>query len=105
MHPRNAFATMLGAGFDIKISHHIALRLFEGDFLLTNFKCPPGRAREGWQKNVRFSSGIVFRFGGNPPATAAGKSCADCVLLSGQEHGVSGFRGHRSGHRDGQRSG
>ena len=66
----NAFATMLGAGFDIKISHHIALRLFEGDFLLTHFNNPvsTGGQVEGWQKNVRFSTGIVFRFGGRPPA-------------------------------------
>jgi opacity protein-like surface antigen/outer membrane protein OmpA-like peptidoglycan-associated protein len=64
-----SFATMLGAGFDIKVSHHIALRLFEGDFLLTHFKNAGevGSQVEGWQKNVRFSSGIVFRFGGNPP--------------------------------------
>jgi outer membrane protein OmpA-like peptidoglycan-associated protein len=66
----NVFATMLGAGFDIKITHHIALRLFEGDFLLTHFKDSSsiGGQVEGWQKNVRFSTGIVFRFGGKRPA-------------------------------------
>ena len=68
----NAFAAMFGAGFDIKINRHIALRPFEGDFLLTHFKDPTsaGGLESGWQKNVRFSSGIVFRFGGNPPAPA-----------------------------------
>jgi opacity protein-like surface antigen len=63
----NAFVTMLGTGFDIKLSRHIALRLFEGDFLLTRFKNPlsaDGEAR-GWQKNARFSTGIVFHFGGS----------------------------------------
>lgn len=61
----NAFVTMLGTGFDIKLSSHIALRLFEGDFLLTRFKNPlsaDGEAR-GWQKNARFSTGIVFHLG------------------------------------------
>lgn len=61
----NAFVTMLGTGFDIKLSRHIALRLFEGDFLLTRFKNPLSADDEsrGWQKNARFSTGIVFHLG------------------------------------------
>ena len=64
----NAFVTMLGAGFDIKVSHHVALRPFEADFLVTHFKNPlsTGGQELGRQKNVRFSTGIAFRFGGNP---------------------------------------
>jgi outer membrane protein OmpA-like peptidoglycan-associated protein len=61
----NAFLTMLGTGFDIKISHHVALRLLEGDFLLTN-AFSTGGPGQGWQKSVQLSSGIVFRFGGDP---------------------------------------
>jgi outer membrane protein OmpA-like peptidoglycan-associated protein/opacity protein-like surface antigen len=64
----NTFAAMIGTGFDIKLSRHIALRLFEGDFLLTHFKDPfSASGDQVWQKNARFSTGIVFRFGGNPP--------------------------------------
>jgi opacity protein-like surface antigen len=71
----NAFALMAGVGFDIRITRHIALRPFEGDFLLTDFKNPlsaSGQTR-GWQDNVRFSTGIVFRFGsvGAPPPPVA----------------------------------
>src|SRR6202044_2764174 len=64
----NTFAAMFGAGLDIKVSRHIALRLIEGDFLLTHFAnpVPAGGPERGWQNNVRLSSGIVFRFGGNP---------------------------------------
>ncbi|MGH9771943.1 MAG: OmpA family protein [Candidatus Acidiferrales bacterium] len=77
----NAFATMLGTGFDIQISHHLALRPFEGDFLLTHFKNPlsTGGQESGWQDNVRFSAGIVLRFGGNPappPRAAMAASCS-----------------------------
>jgi outer membrane protein OmpA-like peptidoglycan-associated protein/opacity protein-like surface antigen len=63
----NAFGTMFGAGLDIKLSHHVALRLFEGDFLLTHFYnvSTPVSQVPGWQDNIRLSSGIVFRFGGN----------------------------------------
>jgi outer membrane protein OmpA-like peptidoglycan-associated protein/opacity protein-like surface antigen len=64
-----AFAAMFGAGLDIKITHHIAWRAIEADYLLTRFKDPSstnGQDR-GWQNNVRLSSGIVLRFGGNNP--------------------------------------
>jgi outer membrane protein OmpA-like peptidoglycan-associated protein len=71
---------MAGAGFDINISHRIALRLLEADFLLTHFRDPvsaTGLSR-GWQDNTRLSTGIVFRFGGNPPPPSAplGASCS-----------------------------
>jgi outer membrane protein OmpA-like peptidoglycan-associated protein/opacity protein-like surface antigen len=75
-----AFATFLGTGFDIKISRHIALRLLEADFLLTHFKDPfssNGQGR-GWQDNVRLSTGIVFRFGGSPPAPPPAALMASC---------------------------
>lgn len=73
------FATMIGTGFDIKLSRHIALRLFEGDFLLTHFKDPfSASGDQGWQKNARFSTGIVFRFGGNPPPPPSAPIGATC---------------------------
>src|SRR5580704_4780384 len=74
------FATFLGTGFDIKISRHIALRLIDADFLLTHFKDPfssNGQGR-GWQDNVRLSTGIVFRFGGSPPAPPPAALMASC---------------------------
>lgn len=80
----NAFATMLGAGFDIKIGQHVALRPFQGDFLLTHFRDPfstNGQGR-GWQKNARFSTGIVFLFGGHaappppPPSVPMAATCS-----------------------------
>lgn len=76
----NAFVTMLGTGIDVKISHHVALRLFEADFLLTHFKnslSTDGEQR-GWQKNARFSTGIVFRFGGNPAPPPSAPITATC---------------------------
>ena len=76
----DAFATMMGAGFDIKVSRHVALRLFQGDFLLTHYKNPltAGGQFRGWQKNARFSSGIVFRFGGNPAPPPVEPIAATC---------------------------
>ena len=56
----NSIAAALGAGVDIKISRHFALRLIEGDFLLTNFHDPfvADADQQRWQKNVRLSSGL-----------------------------------------------
>jgi outer membrane protein OmpA-like peptidoglycan-associated protein/opacity protein-like surface antigen len=74
------FAAMAGAGFDINLSHRIALRLIETDFLLTHFRDPISASgfSRGWQDNTRLSTGIVFRFGGNPPPLSAplGASCS-----------------------------
>jgi outer membrane protein OmpA-like peptidoglycan-associated protein len=76
----NAFTTLLGGGFDIKISRHVALRLFEGDYLLTHFHDPfsASAGQRGWQNNVRLSSGLVFRFGGNPPPPPSAPMSATC---------------------------
>ncbi len=76
----NAFATAIGAGFDIRITRHVALRLIQGDFLLTRFRNPlsAGGTDRGWQKNVRLSTGVVFRFGGAPPPPPPTTLTATC---------------------------
>jgi len=70
----NAFAGMAGIGFDVKLTRHFSLRPFEGDYLLTDFRDPytAGGSHNAWQHNVRFSGGIVIRFGGeSAPAPVA----------------------------------
>jgi outer membrane protein OmpA-like peptidoglycan-associated protein len=79
----NAFITLLGGGVDVKVSRHIALRLIDADFLLTHFRNPISTdgLERGWQKNVRLSTGAVFRFGGNPAPPAADRSpVASCSV-------------------------
>src|ERR1700736_6500600 len=73
----DSLAAALGLGFDVKLTHHIALRLIEGDFLFTNFD-PFAPNTKNWQKNVRLSSGLVFRFGGNPPPPPKVAMSASC---------------------------
>src|ERR1700693_4681542 len=55
----NSVAAAVGVGFDIKLTHRIALRLIDADFLLTNFRNPfaANQSDQSWQKNVRLSSG------------------------------------------------
>src|SRR3984957_7401111 len=78
----NSVAAAVGAGVDIKLTHHIALRLIDADFLLTNFRNPFAVSQndQSWQKNVRLSSGLVFRFGGNPPPPPRVAMSAACSV-------------------------
>ena len=50
------FSTALGGGLDIAIGQRVALRLFQGDYLIIRSE---GFKHEG----ARFSTGIVWRFG------------------------------------------
>ena len=65
---QNAFTMTGGGGLDYRLTHRFALRLFQAEFLLSRFQDPTSlTGADGWQTNVRLSTGIVFRFGGNPP--------------------------------------
>ena len=46
-------AMALGGGVDAKINKHVAIRIFQADYIATTFR----------SNNGRFSAGIVFRFG------------------------------------------
>ena len=52
------FAASTGGGVDFKLTHHIAIRAAEVDYLLTTF--PNGTTNT--QNNLRAGGGIVFRF-------------------------------------------
>lgn len=51
----SSFALALGAGFDWKVKDKFSWRMFQGDYVLTQFG-------GGSQNNFRFSTGIVARF-------------------------------------------
>jgi outer membrane protein OmpA-like peptidoglycan-associated protein len=70
-----AFALTAGGGLDLRLNHRIALRLFQAEYLLTRFQDPTSlTGGNGWQSNVRLSTGIVFGFGGNPPQPPLNRS-------------------------------
>ncbi len=54
----SAFALALGGGVDVKITKIVAVRLFQGDYVLTTFDGDT-------QNNFRASTGLVLRFGEN----------------------------------------
>lgn len=51
----NAFAWALGAGVDVSVASHVAVRLGQFDYLMT-------RHNSESQNNFRYSAGIVFNF-------------------------------------------
>jgi opacity protein-like surface antigen len=54
----SAFALAVGGGLDLKVNKLVAIRLFQGDYILTRFD---GET----QNNIRASTGVVLRFGEN----------------------------------------
>lgn len=60
---QNALAMTAGGGIDIRLTHHIALRAVQAEYMLTRFAAVPTGSNSS-QNDLRLSSGLVFRFGG-----------------------------------------
>lgn len=56
---KNAFAAAGGGGLDLTASRHVAIRLFQFEYLLTKLN----DGQNNRQNNLRASAGLVFRFG------------------------------------------
>jgi hypothetical protein len=57
----NGLAAAIAGGLDVPFHRHIALRLFQAEYLLTRFDRNNGSPAS--QNNVRISAGVVLRFG------------------------------------------
>jgi outer membrane protein OmpA-like peptidoglycan-associated protein len=76
----DTFAWTAGGGLDIKVRRHLAIRLIQAEYLMTRFQDYSTGATAS-QNDMRLSSGIVFRFGGNaalplPPPSPLEYSCS-----------------------------
>ena len=59
---QNNFATAFGGGLNVTVSNHLAVRPFQVEYLTTQFS--PGSASLNYtQNNLRYSAGVVLRFG------------------------------------------
>ncbi len=58
---QNSFALTAGGGLDIKLFHHVALRLGQAEVFHTKFRVGTSTTPRG-QNNLRVSTGIVFSF-------------------------------------------
>jgi outer membrane protein OmpA-like peptidoglycan-associated protein/opacity protein-like surface antigen len=65
---QSTFAWTGGGGLDFRVHRHFALRLIQAEYLMTRFQDYSTGASAS-QNDIRLSSGIVFRLGGNniPP--------------------------------------
>jgi opacity protein-like surface antigen len=74
------FALTAGGGLDFNLRRHLAIRIVQAEYLMTRFT-DHTTGNSGMQNDIRLSSGIVFRFGGNPkppppPPSPLGYSCS-----------------------------
>jgi len=58
----NAFSMAIGGGADYKMTHSVAIRLVQFDYLYTKFNEGTGLPQH--QNNFRIQAGVVFHFGG-----------------------------------------
>jgi outer membrane protein OmpA-like peptidoglycan-associated protein/opacity protein-like surface antigen len=74
----NAFAMTAGGGVDLKLRRHIAIRLFQAEYLMTRFAdASPFTGERVRQNNLRLSAGLVFRFGSmGPPPVSPSAACS-----------------------------
>lgn len=90
----NAFALTAGGGLDVRIHHHIALRLIQAEYLMTRFD-DLSTGSSASQNDIRISTGLVFRFGGGhplPPLPPLSYSCTvtPASAFIGESIAVSG---------------
>jgi hypothetical protein len=64
---QDSFSMTAGGGLDVRIHRHLAIRIIQAEYLMTRFASYT-TGTTGLQNDMRLSSGIVFRFGGNPRA-------------------------------------
>jgi len=72
---QNAFAWTAGGGLDFRVHRHFAIRVIQAEYMMTRFQdYTTGNIAS--QNDVRLSSGLVFRFGGNPAPTPVTLACS-----------------------------
>jgi outer membrane protein OmpA-like peptidoglycan-associated protein/opacity protein-like surface antigen len=69
----NAFAMTAGGGLDLGLTKHLALRLAQLEYYLTDYDFKNGYRP---QNNFRASTGILFRFGGGAPPLPPSAVCS-----------------------------
>lgn len=72
---QNAFALAAGGGIDVKVLRHLAIRVVQAEYMMTRFA---GVATNGsrMQNDLRLSTGVVLRLGGEAAAVPVSYACA-----------------------------
>jgi hypothetical protein len=59
---QNGFATAMGGGLDIALTHFISVKPIQIEYLMSQVPLPFSKVNHT-ENNLRYSAGIVFRFG------------------------------------------
>jgi outer membrane protein OmpA-like peptidoglycan-associated protein len=62
---QSSFGLTAGGGLDVRVHHHIAIRIIQAEYMMTRFTSYT-TGETATQNDMRLSAGLVFRFGGNP---------------------------------------
>src|SRR5438105_6088402 len=65
-HDVDKFGIMPGAGLDLNVSHHVALRLLRADYVYSNYKYGAPGVPETHLRGARLRTGIHFSLRGQP---------------------------------------
>jgi outer membrane protein OmpA-like peptidoglycan-associated protein len=72
---QSTFALTAGGGADLRVHRHFAIRLIQAEYLMTRFP-DTSSGNSATQNDMRLSSGIVFRFGGNNAPLTVELACS-----------------------------
>lgn len=87
---QSSFALAAGGGVDLVLWKHLAWRVAQLDYLMTNFS-GPGLGADSRQNNFRAATGIVLRFGiPNPPPPPNRPPVAACSASPASVYAGSG---------------
>ena len=68
---------MVGAGLDLNLSRHFALRLIRADYVFSNYRYGPSNVTPATDlRGVRVESGIVILLGGGEPPVPPSAACS-----------------------------
>ncbi|HYL93078.1 MAG TPA: OmpA family protein, partial [Alphaproteobacteria bacterium] len=76
-HHVNKIGLMLGGGLDVNMSRHVALRLFQADYVMSSYRYGPAATTASTDlRGVRLQTGLNFMFGGDQEEVAPTATCS-----------------------------
>jgi outer membrane protein OmpA-like peptidoglycan-associated protein/opacity protein-like surface antigen len=76
-HHVNKLGFMVGAGLDMNLSRHFALRLIRADYVFSNYRYGPSSVTPATDiRGVRVQTGIVILLGGGEPPVPPSAACS-----------------------------
>ena len=76
---QSSFAMTAGGGLDVRLHHHLAIRVIQAEYMMTRFENLSTGSTQA-QNDIRLSTGIVLRFGGAPRGPAPLPLAYSCVV-------------------------